>query len=65
MSFRCKGVNADVLRKELLSKHGVGLISLGQSILRVAYSSVDVEKIPALYKIIYDTAEALVIQKSA
>jgi aspartate/methionine/tyrosine aminotransferase len=61
MSFRCKGVNADALRKELLSKHGVGLISLGEGILRVAYSRVDVEKIPALYKVIYDTAETLVL----
>jgi aspartate/methionine/tyrosine aminotransferase len=59
MSFKCKGINAELLRQELLSKHGIGTISLGEHFLRVAYSSVDIEKIPLMYRIIYQTAENL------
>jgi aspartate/methionine/tyrosine aminotransferase len=59
MSFKCNGINAETLRQELLSKHGIGTIALGEQFLRVAYSSVDIEKIPLMYKIIYQTAESL------
>jgi len=58
MSFACK-VDAEALRQELLARHGIGLVSLGESCLRVAFSSIDEEKIiPALEKI-YETAEKL------
>ncbi|MDR1902078.1 MAG: aminotransferase class I/II-fold pyridoxal phosphate-dependent enzyme [Treponema sp.] len=59
MSFKCNGINSEILRQELLSKHGIGTISLGEHFLRVAYSSVDKEKIPLMYRIIYNTAESL------
>jgi aspartate/methionine/tyrosine aminotransferase len=59
MCFICLGVDAEVLRKELLDKKGVGTVSLGSSCLRVAYSSLDEEKIDAVFKIIYDTAASL------
>ncbi|MDR2093953.1 MAG: aminotransferase class I/II-fold pyridoxal phosphate-dependent enzyme [Treponema sp.] len=59
MSFQCKGVNAELLRRELLSKHGIGTIALGEQFLRIAYSGVDLEKIPLMYRIIYKTAESL------
>jgi hypothetical protein len=56
MSFRCKGVGAETIRKELLAKHGIGIISLGESCLRVAFSSLDEEQIPSVYRTIYDAA---------
>jgi aspartate/methionine/tyrosine aminotransferase len=59
MSFKCNGINAELLRQELLSKHGIGTISLGEHFLRIAYSSVDIEKIPLMYRTIYKTAENL------
>ncbi|MHC6203406.1 aminotransferase class I/II-fold pyridoxal phosphate-dependent enzyme [Breznakiellaceae bacterium SP9] len=59
MSFRCIGVNAGELRKELLDKHGIGTIALGEDILRIAFSSVDTDKIPTLYQVIYATAATL------
>jgi aspartate/methionine/tyrosine aminotransferase len=59
MSFRCAGINAETLRLELLSKHGIGTISLGDRILRIAFSSVEEEKIPAVYQTIYNTASEL------
>ena len=59
MSFRCKGLSAETLRRELLAKHGIGVISLGDQCLRVAFSSIDEEKITETYRIIYDTAGKL------
>ena len=60
MSFGCKGVTAEALRKELLSKYGIGVISLGDTCLRVAYSSLDEEQIQPVYRTIYDCASAMV-----
>ena len=56
MSFRCEGLSAEVLRKELLLSHGIGLVSLGEKCLRVAYSSLDEEQIHSVYRTIYDCA---------
>jgi aspartate/methionine/tyrosine aminotransferase len=55
MSFRCKA-DAEAIRQELLQKHGIGVISLGGKCLRVAFSSIDEEKIAAVYGQIYETA---------
>ena len=59
MSFLCRGISAEALRKELLSKHGIGVISLGEKCLRVAFSGLDEEQIPMVYKTIYDCAAKL------
>jgi aspartate/methionine/tyrosine aminotransferase len=56
MSFRCEGISAEALRKELLSQHGIGLVSLGENCIRVAFSSLDEEQIPLVYKTIFDCA---------
>jgi len=58
MSFLCK-TDAEAIRQELLQKHGIGVISLGKQCLRVAFSSIDEEKIPAVYGQIYATAAEL------
>jgi aspartate/methionine/tyrosine aminotransferase len=59
MSFRCVGVDAGVLRQELLDRHGIGVIALGEHFLRVAFSCIDEEKISETYRIIYATADRL------
>ena len=59
MSYNCMGVSAEALRKALLSEHGIGVISLGESCLRVAFSSLDEEDIPNVYKTIYDCARKM------
>ena len=59
MSFQCKGISAEKLRKELLSSYGIGVVALGETCIRVAYSSLDEEKIFPVYKRIYDTAVKL------
>ena len=55
MSFYC-AMDAEVLRQELLTKHGIGVIALGEHCIRVAFSSIDEEKIGMVYQVIYDTA---------
>jgi aspartate/methionine/tyrosine aminotransferase len=58
MSFRCE-VDAEALRQELLVKHGIGIIALGEHYIRIAFSSIDEEKITEVYRIIYDAAARL------
>jgi hypothetical protein len=55
MSFHCN-VDAEALRQELLTKHGIGIVALGEHCIRVAFSSIDEEKIIPVYQQIYDTA---------
>jgi aspartate/methionine/tyrosine aminotransferase len=59
MSFQCEGISAERLRQELLAKHGIGLVALGDTCLRVAFSSLDEEQIDQVYKAIYDTAGSM------
>jgi ribosomal protein S10 len=58
MSFHCT-VDAEALRQELLTKHGIGLIALGEHCIRVAFSSIDEEKITPVYEKIYEAASKL------
>jgi aspartate/methionine/tyrosine aminotransferase len=58
MSFRLLKGKAEDLRKALLAQ-GIGTIAIDERCLRVAFSSVDVEKLPGLYDQIYATAETL------
>jgi aspartate/methionine/tyrosine aminotransferase len=58
MSFHCTA-DAETLRQELLNKHGIGVIALGEHCVRVAFSSIDEDKITPVYQQIYDTAARL------
>lgn len=53
MCLRLKTVNAETLRRHLLDKYGVGLISIGDHNLRVAFSCLEEEEIPDLFEVIY------------
>ncbi|MBQ9238092.1 MAG: aminotransferase class I/II-fold pyridoxal phosphate-dependent enzyme [Treponema sp.] len=59
MSFRTRGIDAEKLRTALLMEHGIGTVSIDEQTLRVAFSSIDDEKIEAVYTAIYETAETL------
>jgi aspartate/methionine/tyrosine aminotransferase len=52
MCLRLKTVDAEELRLHLLNKYGVGVISLGKTDIRVAFSCVEEEDIPELFDII-------------
>lgn len=53
MCLKLKNVDAEALRVHLLEKYGVGLISLGASDLRVAFSCIEKEDIGELFDTIF------------
>lgn len=59
MSFNVKGKDAEALRVKLLDEHGIGTISIDSKTLRVAFSSIDEDKLPIVYETIYKVAEEL------
>ncbi|MCQ2596448.1 MAG: aminotransferase class I/II-fold pyridoxal phosphate-dependent enzyme [Treponema sp.] len=59
MSFNVTGVDAEELRKKLLADCGIGVVSINAQTLRVAFSSIDEDKIEKVYTAIYNTAEAM------
>ncbi|MCL2479592.1 MAG: aminotransferase class I/II-fold pyridoxal phosphate-dependent enzyme [Treponema sp.] len=59
MSFLCMGISAEKLRQKLLADYGIGVVSLGEGCLRVAFSSLDEEQVDQVYRTIYDTAAAM------
>ena len=59
MCIRLKHVAAEKLRVHLLEKYGVGLISIGEHNLRIAFSCLDEADIPALFDIILQGAQEL------
>lgn len=59
MSFAMKGINAEKLRVKLLKEEGIGTIQIDDSTLRVAFSSIEEDKIDLVYSKIYKAAEEL------
>lgn len=53
MCLKLKNANAEKLRKHLLEKYGVGVISTGPSDIRIAFSCLEEENIPELFDLIY------------
>ena len=56
MCIRVKGVAAEKLRIQLLEKYGVGVIAMGQSDIRVAFSCLELDQIEPLFEL---TARAI------
>jgi aspartate/methionine/tyrosine aminotransferase len=59
MCIRLKSVNAERLRVHLLDKYGVGLISMGEKDLRIAFSCLEEKDIPELFDIVLQAIEDL------
>ena len=59
MSFDTMSIDAEKLRQKLLNDRGIGTISIDAKTLRVAFSSLDEEKINIVYQAIYDIADEL------
>ena len=59
MSFDTMSIDAQKLRQKLLNDRGIGTISIDAKTLRVAFSSLDEEKINIVYQAIYDVADEL------
>jgi aspartate/methionine/tyrosine aminotransferase len=54
MCIRVKGVDAEQLRVHLLEQHGVGLISIGPTDLRIAFSCLELADVEPLFECIHD-----------
>jgi len=59
MCLRLKTVDAEELRLHLLNRYGVGIISLGKTDIRVAFSCVEEEDTPELFDIIFQGVKDL------
>ncbi|ODA42336.1 aminotransferase class I/II-fold pyridoxal phosphate-dependent enzyme [Desulfosporosinus sp. BG] len=53
MCLKLKGVRAEALRLHLLEQYGVGVIALGESDVRVAFSCVEEPELKQLFDLIY------------
>jgi len=53
MCLKLKTVDAEALRVHILDKYGVGVISIGKTDLRIAFSCIEKEDIGELFEIIY------------
>ena len=63
MAFDTGSIDAEKLRQTLLTEKGIGTISIDSKTLRVAFSSLDEEKINLVYEAIYEVAEKLSAEK--
>ena len=59
MSFHVNTGKAEEIRKALLKEKGIGIIQIDPYTLRVAFSSIDEDKIDSVYTSIYNVADAL------
>ncbi len=59
MSFYVNNGKAEEIRKKLLAEKGIGIIQIDPHTLRVAFSSIDEDKIDTVYSEIYNIAEAM------
>ena len=60
MAFDVKKIDAEDLRKKVLAEKGIGVIQINPKTLRVAFSSIDEEKIEEVFASIYNIAEAMI-----
>ena len=61
LTFRTEGVDALALRERLLRERGVGVIALGEGLLRVSFASVDEDGLEELFREIFAAADRLEI----
>lgn len=58
MCIRLKQGNAEVVRQHLLDEYGIGIVSLGDNDLRIAYSCVEESEIQSLFDTIAEAIRA-------
>ena len=59
MSLHCKGIDSETLRQKLLSEHGIGIIAIDATTIRIAFSSIDNDLLETVYEKVYQAAEEL------
>ena len=59
MCLNLKSGDAETVRQRLLEEHGIGVIALGQTELRVAYSCLNESDIETIFAVIAKVIEKL------
>ena len=59
MCIRVKGVDAEQLRVHLLDRYGVGLISIGATDLRIAFSCLEIDEVEPLFECVHQAIRDL------
>jgi len=59
MCLKIKKVNAETLRQHILNEFGIGVISVGDTDIRVAFSCIEVDDIKELFDLIYQGVKNL------
>jgi len=59
MCLTLKGINGEDFRLRLLDDYGIGVIAVGDSEIRVAFSSVEEKDIPELFSLMYECARKM------
>jgi aspartate/methionine/tyrosine aminotransferase len=59
LEIRNPNTDAEQLRKALLEKHSVGVVTIGPRLIRIAFSAVRADTIPSLFDALVDTAQEL------
>ncbi len=59
MSLRVEGVEAETVRLHLLGEYGIGLISIGTSDLRIAFSCLELDEIEPLFEALHRAIQEL------
>ncbi len=60
MCLRLKGIDAEEFRLQLLEKYGIGVISIGKSDIRIAFSCIEEQDLPELFDLMFQAARDLV-----
>jgi aspartate/methionine/tyrosine aminotransferase len=60
MCLKLKQINAEDFRLHLLKKYGIGVISIGESDIRVAFSCIDEDNIPELFELMFKAAQDMI-----
>jgi aspartate/methionine/tyrosine aminotransferase len=59
MCIEVKGVDAEAVRKRLLEREGIGVIAMGPSDLRVAFSCLEESEVETLFEALHRTIQGL------
>lgn len=59
MALKVKGVNAEELRVHLIEKHSIGIVALNETDIRIAFSCIEKEDLPHVFKSIATAIETL------
>jgi len=59
MCLKLRSVNAETLRQHLLTQYGIGVISVGDTDIRVAFSCIEVDDIKELFDLIHQGVKDL------